>query len=140
MWWGVGGGGMKQRLPQFLGEDSQVKLYMNQNLHDDLVNMYIYIYSRRKLVSVCCTVLSLYKRDCTHCTQHSTVLYSRHSYTGGCMSVQWRAGELESAPPPGLILSYADPGHLLATSRLSPDIYLPSFIHRTFPASCDYGD
>ena len=29
---------MKRPLLQFLGEDSQIKLYMNLNLHHDLVN------------------------------------------------------------------------------------------------------
>ena len=34
----VGGGGMRRLPLQFLGEDSQIKLYMNLNLHHDLVN------------------------------------------------------------------------------------------------------
>ena len=33
----LGGGGMSQLPLQFLGEVSQVKLYMNLNLHHDLV-------------------------------------------------------------------------------------------------------
>ena len=36
--WVVGGGGMRRPPLKFLGEDSQVKLYMNLNLHHDLVN------------------------------------------------------------------------------------------------------
>ena len=32
------GGGVKQRPLQFLGEDLQIRLYMHQNLHKDLVN------------------------------------------------------------------------------------------------------
>ena len=33
-----GGGGIRRPPLQFLGEDSQIKLYLNLNLHHDLVN------------------------------------------------------------------------------------------------------
>ena len=33
-----GGGGMRRPLSQFLTEDSQIKLYLNMNLHHYLVN------------------------------------------------------------------------------------------------------
>ena len=35
---GGGGGGMRRPPSQFLAEDSQIKLYLNMNLHHDLVN------------------------------------------------------------------------------------------------------
>ena len=45
---------MKHRPLQFLGEDSQIKLYMNQNLHHDLV--------KKKSFNIIIPLIEMYHR------------------------------------------------------------------------------